>query len=311
MTLFRSSVLAAGGLRSPASINAVAGGGTFITFAALVASGLPTLDANATSAVALTPANLASVAAYRSEVAIALSRNDSVRDHRADRRRGRRAAADLARRRRLPPAGAVAVADRDAAVCVQRPIRAVRRAVVARAADRRAQLVAYGVMVVVSIYGGFFGAGMGIMMLAALLNHRKRRLPQGQCDQDHRRVSDSDGVGGDADRGGLVHWPQALVTIAASSLGGYFGVGFARDVPEKIIRAAVVAIGAVLTVVFFLSDRSDTDHELLRASPRRRSTGRTCGGQIKADEAEQDCRRAAVQQRMKTACQLFNMWPMK
>src|SRR5205085_3060911 len=49
-------------------VNAIAGGGTFFTFAALVASGLPTLDANATSAVALTPANLASVVAYRSEV---------------------------------------------------------------------------------------------------------------------------------------------------------------------------------------------------------------------------------------------------
>ncbi len=52
--------------------------------------------------------------------------------------------------------------------------------------------------------------------------------------------------------GGLVHWPQALVTIASSSLGGYYGVGLARIVPEKIIRAAVVAVGAGLTVVFFL-----------------------------------------------------------
>jgi uncharacterized membrane protein YfcA len=52
--------------------------------------------------------------------------------------------------------------------------------------------------------------------------------------------------------GGLVHWPHAIITMLASSAGGYLGVGVARRVPEKAIRAAVVAVGAVLTVIFFL-----------------------------------------------------------
>jgi len=52
--------------------------------------------------------------------------------------------------------------------------------------------------------------------------------------------------------GGLVHWPHAIVTMLASSAGGYFGVGVARRVPEKAIRAAVVAVGAGLTLIFFL-----------------------------------------------------------
>lgn len=52
--------------------------------------------------------------------------------------------------------------------------------------------------------------------------------------------------------GGLVHWPQAIVTMVASIIGGYLGVGVARRVPEKIIRAVVVSVGAVLTVIFFL-----------------------------------------------------------
>ena len=67
VTIFQIVVLAVGGFGAGA-INAVAGGGTFISFAALVASGLTSLEANATSAVALTPSNLASVAAYRDEV---------------------------------------------------------------------------------------------------------------------------------------------------------------------------------------------------------------------------------------------------
>ena len=40
--------------------------------------------------------------------------------------------------------------------------------------------------------------------------------------------------------------------MVAAATGGYLGVGFARRLPEKIIRAVVVAIGAVLTVVFFV-----------------------------------------------------------
>ena len=63
MTLLQIAVLAAAGFAA-GTVNAIAGGGTFLTFAALVFSGLPTLDANATSAVALTPANLASVALF-------------------------------------------------------------------------------------------------------------------------------------------------------------------------------------------------------------------------------------------------------
>ena len=51
--------------------------------------------------------------------------------------------------------------------------------------------------------------------------------------------------------GGLIHWPQAFVTMAASVAGGYLGVGIARRVPEQIIRAVVVTVGAALTVVFF------------------------------------------------------------
>jgi uncharacterized membrane protein YfcA len=52
--------------------------------------------------------------------------------------------------------------------------------------------------------------------------------------------------------GGLVHWPHAIVTMVAASVGGYFGVGWAKMLPDKIVRAVVVAIGAALTVIFFV-----------------------------------------------------------
>ena len=68
MDLSTAALLAASGLAA-GLVNAIAGGGTFFTFSALVAAGLPPVVANATSAVAVTPANLASAWAYRRELA--------------------------------------------------------------------------------------------------------------------------------------------------------------------------------------------------------------------------------------------------
>ena len=67
MSLFDFLMLAGAGFLSGA-LNAVAGGGTFFTFAALVAAGLPPITANASSAVALTIGSVASAAAYRREL---------------------------------------------------------------------------------------------------------------------------------------------------------------------------------------------------------------------------------------------------
>jgi uncharacterized membrane protein YfcA len=250
VTLFQIVVLALAGFAA-GTVNAVAGGGTFITFAALVASGLPTLDANATSAVALTPSNLASVAAYRNEV--------------------------RAHFREMIPFSIIGLIGGGVGALLLiwlgdggfRPMvpwlllvatlmfafSGQIRAFVApfsQGQHTTAKLVAYGVMMIVAVYGGFFGAGIGIMMLAALSiiasgDYHKANSTKILVAFLIQTVSAALLIAG-----GLVHWPQALVTIAASSLGGYYGVSLARIVPEKIIRAAVVAIGAGLTIVFFL-----------------------------------------------------------
>ncbi len=250
MTLFQILLLAAAGFAA-GTVNAVAGGGTFATFAALVACGLPTLDANATSAVALTPANLASVVAYRSE----------VRNH---------------FRAMLPYTliglcgGAIGallliwLGDGGFRPLVPWLLLSATlmfafsdriRALTVPAAHGRggaSRLIAFVVMALATIYGGFFGAGMGIMMLAALAV-----IGSGDYHQDNaiknvvafliQIVSSALLIAG-----GLVHWPHALVTIVASMIGGYWGVSVARNVPVKVIRATVVLVGAALTVIFFL-----------------------------------------------------------
>lgn len=250
MTLFQIALLVAAGFAA-STINALAGGGTFVTFAALVASGLPTLDANATSAVALTPANLASVAAYRSEVRLhyremipfaIIGLFGGVGGALLLIWMGDGGFRPLVPWLLLVATLMFALGDR---------IRAVVEPW-SKGQHTVAKLVAYGVMAVVSIYGGFFGAGVGIMMLAALSIVTRDDYHKANATKIVVAFLIQTFSAALLIAGGLVHWPQALVTIAASILGGYFGVSVARRIPAKIIRAAVVTIGAVLTVIFFI-----------------------------------------------------------
>ncbi len=250
MTLFEFLLLAVAGFAAGA-VNAIAGGGTFFTFSALVAGGLPTLDANATSAVALTPANIASVTAYRAE--FRLYWREIVPFSIIGAIGGIVGAVLLVRlgdvgfRPLVPWLLLVAT--------VLFALSGRLRQFIAPFVESRspaARATAYGLMSIVSVYGGFFGAGMGIMMLAAMAvieggNFHKANTIKNMVSFFAQGAAIILLIAG-----GLVHWPQAIVTMVASIVGGYLGVGVARRVPEKIIRAAVVSVGAVLTVIFFM-----------------------------------------------------------
>lgn len=250
MTVLEFLLLAVAGFAAGA-VNAVAGGGTFFTFSALVAGGLPTLDANATSAVALTPANIASVTAYRKE--FRLYWREIVPFSVIGAIGGIFGAVllvklgDIGFRPLVPWLLLVAT--------VLFALSGRLRQFIAPFVESRspaARATAYGLMAIVSVYGGFFGAGMGIMMLAAMAvieggNFHKANTIKNMVSFFAQGAAIILLIAG-----GLVHWPQAIVTMVASIVGGYLGVGVARRVPEKIIRAAVVSVGAVLTVIFFM-----------------------------------------------------------
>lgn len=250
MTLFEFLLLAVAGFAAGA-VNAIAGGGTFFTFSALVAGGLPTLDANATSAVALTPANIASVTAYRKEFRLywreivpfsVIGAIGGIVGAVLLVRLG-----DIGFRPLVPWLLLVAT--------VLFALSGRLRQFIAPFVESRspaARATAYGLMAIVSVYGGFFGAGMGIMMLAAMAvieggNFHKANTIKNMVSFFAQGAAIILLIAG-----GLVHWPQAIVTMVASIVGGYLGVGVARRVPETIIRAAVVSVGAVLTVIFFM-----------------------------------------------------------
>lgn len=104
-----------------------------------------------------------------------------------------------------------------------------------------------------SFYGGFFGAGLGIMMLASLglstgggyhgLNALKNFLSIIVAAVAILVFS----------TGGLISWPHALIMIPSGALGGYAGVHLARKIPQTTLRIVVIAAGLSLAVYYFLS----------------------------------------------------------
>ncbi len=254
LTLIDAAILAASGLLAGA-VNAVAGGGTFFTFSALVATGLPPVVANATSAVAVTPGNLASTYAYRREIADNLGRF--------------RALAIVSLLGGL--IGAFILTRIDNAsfrvlvpwlLLVATLLFAFSPLIVRAAAGLRggetgepsAVMWAIGLLIqfVTAIYGGFFGAGMGIVMLAAMA------ITEGD---DYHRINAAKNLCSTLLQGvaivlfiwaGLVRWPQTLIVGVAAIAGGYFGVGLGRKVPPRVMRGFIVTVGLGLAAYFFV-----------------------------------------------------------
>ena len=232
-------------------MNSVAGGGTLLTFPALIAAGLSPLAANATSTVALLPAALSSMHGYREELtgarrwALALALPSLI---------GGGLGALLllhttnATFERVVPwlvLGATTL------FLAQRPLlRWVRGHHLPATAERDMALqgpapALLAMQLVVGVYGGYFGAGVGILMLAALgfmgfTNiHRMNGLKNwgGFCMNLVAAATFA--------IGGIVDWPVALTMAVGSIAGGYLGARGAQRVPQALVRGAVAVIGGV------------------------------------------------------------------
>ncbi len=103
----------------------------------------------------------------------------------------------------------------------------------------------------VAIYGGYFGAGMGILMLAVLAFSG---LPSFNAQNAIKNVL-AVSINGVAlvpfVIARIVDWRFAVPMAVIALLGGYFGARFFRRVPQPICRAIVVTIGTAMTIVFF------------------------------------------------------------
>jgi hypothetical protein len=223
-------------------INAVAGGGTLLTFPALLAIVSPVL-ANATSTFALLPGSLASAWGYRDEISQTKA---------------------MLRRLLLPSLiggaiGSLAVTrfpekvfaalvpwllvTASTLLVIQKPLMRWIGAHPHQAPHGRTAAAVVFFQFLVGIYGGYFGAGIGILMLTAL-----GFMGVG----DIHRMNGLKTVLAAVINGitiaifvaeGVVIWKYAFVMAAAAVAGGYLGARAARNTPAHIVRAVVVTIG--------------------------------------------------------------------
>ncbi len=237
------------------ALNSVAGGGSFLTFPSLVLSGVPPINANATNTVALWPGSAASVGAYRRE----LSKHERpfVFSMSAISLVGGVLGAVLLLRtpqetfaRLIPYLLAVATLLFAASPAITRRLRA--GAVPGRARSLSSVLALSAFQLVVAVYGGYFGGGIGILMLAALgmmgldniheMNALKTLLAT--C------------INGVAVLtfvlAGIVAWPQALLMLVGAIIGGYGCASFARRVDPLWVRRFVIAVGVGMSIYFFI-----------------------------------------------------------
>jgi uncharacterized protein len=245
------------------AVNAVAGGGTMLTFPALLWAGQLARAANATSTVALWPGALSSFWAYRSE--LGSRRGEIVLLAIPSLVGGVLGAALLVRTDNatfdfLVP---YLVLLATLLFMVQEPLarlqrRRVQSAIapaslpppVARSPARWAVVLAFQLLV--GVYGGYFGAGIGILMLAAFGFLGFTNIHQMNALKNLNALCINGVAAVLFVAQGLVDWRLAIWMAAGAVLGGFAGASAARRVGQKNVRRTVIAIGLGLTVWLLL-----------------------------------------------------------
>ena len=236
------------------AMNALAGGGSFVTLPALIAAGVPPVQANTSSTVALFPGGLASAWAYR----------DGLRPVGAVSLRallvaslcGGLAGALLLLRTSsatfsvvLPWLMLVAFLT----LAFGRRIGAALRA--------RWHIHAHAVLAVqfaLGVYGGYFGGAVGIMMMAmwGLLDSsdlKNLNAPRTVMVSAANVVAVLAFIAANA-----VHWPETLVMLAGGIVGGYLGARIGRRTPAGVIRIITLLATACITLAFFVKTYAPT-----------------------------------------------------
>jgi uncharacterized membrane protein YfcA len=239
--------------------NAVAGGGTLLTFPALIALGVPPIAANATSTVALWPGTISSMLGYRRELAGA--RSWATRFAVPSLLGGIVGAALLllTSEKRFAALIPWLVFAATILFALQKP---VVKWLLSRGSVRAPHTdgtplspPTTGLLIgqfVVAIYGGYFGAGAGILMLAALGLMGLTNIHQMNGLKNWGAVCFNGIAALIFVFMGLVNWPIALAMAVGSVAGGYVTAGLARRAPQALVRGVVTAIGLGSTVWLFI-----------------------------------------------------------
>jgi len=234
-------------------MNALAGGGTILTFPVLIWLGIPARIANATSTVALVPGAAASLAGYWGE----------VRSHRAWLRTlflpsllGGAAGSLLllATPEKLFARLAPLLVFLATLLFAVQSWRARHResdgidVPAPAAAGRRLDAALFG-QFAVAVYGGYFGAGIGILMLAILASLGLTNIHAMNGLKNFFGMAINGLAAAIFVVAGVVDWQVVLPVLAGSVAGGYLGARFGRSIGRDRARLAVIAIGVLVTVI--------------------------------------------------------------
>ncbi len=228
------------------ALNAVAGGGSFLTLPALVVAGASPLVANATGTVALVPGYLSGAWGFRQEL-----RAPPGLSLRALLALGAGGGALGALLLLVTPATAfgrivpwLLLAATAIFALAPRLLRA------ARAGEAGAGSAAAGVLLVCA-YGGYFNGGLGVLLLAllALLGQSNLNAMNGMKNLLSAAVATT-AVCLYA-TGGLVRWREAALMTVGAAAGGYAGARLARRIPGAWLRGGIVATGLAMAAAFW------------------------------------------------------------
>ncbi len=101
------------------------------------------------------------------------------------------------------------------------------------------------------MYGGFFGAGMGILMLASLAIAGHDDVHEINAIKNLLAAIIYSVTVLTFVMAGAIDWPYTMIMLVTATLGGYLGAGFARKIPALWLRRFIIAIGSVLTIFYF------------------------------------------------------------
>lgn len=236
------------------AINSIAGGGSFIAFPALIFTGVPAINSNAICSVALWPGSMASMGGYRLELLeekkvipwmVLISLIGGTIGAMIMLRTPDKTFMELVPYLLLAANLMFIFGGRITAALKKNKV---------ESSNSRTKIIigTIALQLFIAVYGGFFGAGMGILMLAALslmgmTNIHKMnafKVLLGSC------------INGIAAIififSGVIMWQQTGVMILGAILGGFGGAHYARQFDPVKVRKVVIAIGSAMTIYFFI-----------------------------------------------------------
>ncbi|TSE31259.1 sulfite exporter TauE/SafE family protein [Tepidimonas charontis] len=259
------------------ALNAIAGGGSFLTFPALVAVGVPPIAANATSAMAVSPGYLGSTLGFRAELA-QLPAQRLWREALLAAGGGLVGAALLlvtpaSTFRALVPwlllfatalfalaphllwwrarsTASIGAGYAQPAAAGTPPPAALACAAPTSTAPPSPWWQPLGLFAV-SVYGGYFNGGLGILLMALYALAGEPRVHTANALKNlNSLVLSLLSVAAFA-LAGVIVWPYAVLMMVAATAGGYVGARLAQRLPARTVRGVVVATGVAMTAVFF------------------------------------------------------------